>query len=92
MSNSTQSVNDLECNHIACLLDDLSDEDVWGSLSSTDQGTPDENYVLENSNTDQSGKSIDDEFHNDIQQILPTDSESYHKSDNEMPQSMHADW
>lgn len=71
-------------------MDDISDEEVWGS-SSTDECTPDEhddNIILESSNTEQSGESTDDEFHNDFQQIISVNCESYHESDDEIPLSI----
>ncbi|CAI6353650.1 unnamed protein product [Macrosiphum euphorbiae] len=64
-------MDELERRRIACLLDDISDEELWGGTSSTDECSPDEHFdVLETSNTEQSGESTDDEIHNDIQQTL----------------------
>lgn len=79
---------ELERHRIACLLDDISDEDLLGGSSLTDDCSPDENVDLESSNTEQSGESTDDEIHNDIQQTLSADSDSYHESDDETPLSM----
>jgi hypothetical protein len=82
-------MDELERRRIACLLDDISDEELWGGTSSTDECSPDEHFdVLETSNTEQSGESTDDEIHNDIQQTLSADCESYHESDDEIPLSM----
>lgn len=79
---------ELERCHIACLLDDISDEELLGGSSSTDDCSPDENIDLESSNTEQSGESTDDEIHNDIQQTLSANCDSYHESDNEILLSM----
>ncbi|XP_060859046.1 uncharacterized protein LOC132936345 [Metopolophium dirhodum] len=82
-------MDELEHRRIACLLDDISDEELWGGTSFTDECSPDEHFdVLETSNTEQSGESTDDEIHNDIQQTLSADCESYHESDDEIPLSM----
>lgn len=59
-------MDELERRHIACLLDDISDEELLCGSSSTDDCSPDEKVDLESSNTKQSGESTDDEIHNDI--------------------------
>lgn len=57
----------LERHRIACLLNDISDKEVWNCSSSTDECTHDEHDdELESSNTEQSRESTDDEIQNDI--------------------------
>jgi len=44
-------MDELERRHIACLLDDINDEELWGGTSSTDECSLDEDVdVLETSN------------------------------------------
>jgi hypothetical protein len=39
-------MDELERRHIAFLLDDISDDDIWGGSSSTDECSSDENYYI----------------------------------------------